>query len=327
LKKLNKNKQMIFKKIKPTNPGLRHRKQVLRPELKTQHDSKDWNFKIEKRKFLENLIKNLKKGKVKTGGRNNQGLLTAWHRGGGHKRSYRSILFKRQSILNFFKNNLQSKVYAINYDPNRSASIALLGPLNSENQASNPRNPSENLKETKNQKIWYHILAPKGLQVGDLVSTYQQEAEPKILNKADASPIEKVGVGSLIHNIEITKNKGGQFARAAGTYAQVIETKESLQKVRIRLASGEERWLLFGSYVSIGAVSNEFHANQVLGKAGRSRWLNRRPIVRGFAMNPVDHPHGGRTKGGLHFVTPWGRPTHRFKLRRKKPSPFRILKS
>jgi large subunit ribosomal protein L2 len=304
---------MIFKKIKPTSPGLRHRKQILRPQLKESHP---WNFKIEKKKFLESLAKNLKTGKRQTGGRNNQGLISIWHRGGGNKRSYRSILFKRQLVLDqkTSQTNLQSQVYSINYDPNRSANIALLGPLNKD-----LAKPEE--------ALWFYILAPKGLQVGDLISSYKADAEPKFLNIGDSCPIEKLGVGSLIHNIEITKNRGGQFARAAGSYGQVIETKENLQKVRIRLPSGEERWLFFGSYVSMGAVSNEFKANEVIGKAGRSRWLHRRPTVRGFAMNPVDHPHGGRTKGGLHFVTPWGRPTHRFKLRKIKPNRFRILKS
>lgn len=319
---------MIFKKIKPTSPSLRHRKQILRPQIKETTISTDWDFKIEKKKYLESLAKTLKKGKKQSGGRNNQGIISIWHRGGGNKRSYRSILFKRQWILEILQKNIQSKVYAISYDPNRSANIALLGPLFSSGKVKNPfLNSPENQPASKEENLWFYILAPKGLQVGDLVNAYKKDAEPKFLKSADASPIEKVGVGSLIHNIEITKNRGGQIARAAGCYGQVIETKEGLKKVRIRLPSGEERWLFFGSYVSIGAVSNEFNANQVLGKAGRSRWLNRRPTVRGFAMNPVDHPHGGRTKGGLHFVTPWGRPTHRFKLRKTKPSPFRILKS
>jgi len=317
---------MIFKKIKPTSPGLRHRKQIVRSQLtekaKEKSTSKDWNFKIEKQKFLKTLAKSLKKGKTQTGGRNNQGIISSWHRGGGHKRSYRSILFKRQWIIDILQKNIQSKVHAISYDPNRSANIALLGPALTSQQ-----NLVTSNRNDKKESSWYYILAPKGLQLGDFVHTYTKDAEPKVLNKADASPIEKVSVGSLIHNIEITKNRGGQIARAAGSYGQVIEIKHGLKKVRIRLPSGEERWLFFGSYVSIGAVSNEFNVNEVLGKAGRSRWLNRRPTVRGFAMNPVDHPHGGRTKGGLHFVSPWGRPTHGFKLRKSKPSPFRIVKS
>ena len=234
--------------------------------------------------------KSLTHGKHKTGGRNCYGRITVRHRGGGHKRKYRIIDFKRD------KWGVPAKVIAIEYDPNRTARIALLQYADGEKR---------------------YIIAPLGLKVGDTVMS-GPDAEIKVGN---ALPLEKIPVGTLIHNVELTPGKGGQIARAAGT-AAVLLAKEGKYAL-VRLPSNEIRMIPLKCMATIGQVGNVEHENIVIGKAGRNRWLGWRPTVRGTAMNPVDHPHGGgegRSHPGRHPVTPWGQPTKGYKTRRKKPS-------
>ena len=222
-----------------------------------------------------------------TGGRNNQGRITVRFRGGGHKRRYRIIDFKRD------KWGVPAKVAAIEYDPNRSARIALLHYADGEKR---------------------YILWPEGLKVGDTVMA-GPDAEIKVGN---ALPIKYIPVGTFIHNIELIPGKGGQIARAAGTYAQLM-AKEG-DYAHVRLPSGEVRLIHVNCMATIGQVGNVDHENIVIGKAGRNRWLGRRPHVRGTAMNPVDHPHGGgegKTKG-RHPVSPWGWCTKGMKTRKPK---------
>ncbi len=234
--------------------------------------------------------------KTRSGGRNNRGRMTARHIGGGHKKRYRVIDFKRDKV------GVPGKVATIEYDPNRSARIALIHYLDGEKR---------------------YILAPNGLQVG---------AEVVTDDKADIQPgncmhLHAVPLGTWVHNIEMQVGRGGQLCRSAGAYAQVM-AKEGTH-VLLRLPSGELRRVFHTCRATIGQVGNLEHENQVIGKAGRSRWLGRRPIVRGTAMNPIDHPHGGgegRAKG-RHPVTPWGKPTKGYKTRaRKKPSNKLIVK-
>ncbi len=222
-----------------------------------------------------------------TGGRNNQGRITVRFRGGRHKRRYRIVDFKRD------KWGVPAKVAAIEYDPNRSARIALLHYADGEKR---------------------YILWPEGLKVGDTVMA-GPDAEIKVGN---ALPIKNIPVGTFIHNIELIPGKGGQLARAAGTYAQLM-AKEG-DYAHVRLPSGEVRLIHVNCMATIGQVGNIDHENIVIGKAGRNRWLGRRPHVRGTAMNPVDHPHGGgegRTKG-RHPVSPWGWCTKGMKTRKPK---------
>ncbi|RKX50248.1 MAG: 50S ribosomal protein L2, partial [Thermotogae bacterium] len=227
----------------------------------------------------------------KTGGRNHHGHITARHRGGGHKRKYRIIDFKR-----YDKAGVPAKVLAIEYDPNRSARIALLLYADGERR---------------------YILAPSGLQVGDTIMS-GPDAEIKVGN---ALPIEKIPVGTVVHNVEFKPGKGGQIARSAGAYCQIM-AKEG-DYALLRMPSGELRKVHIKCYATIGMVGNEDHKNESFGKAGRTRWLGWRPHVRGVAMNPVDHPHGGgegRSKGH-HPTSPWGWPTKGYKTRRgRKPS-------
>jgi len=232
----------------------------------------------------------------KKGGRNNNGRITVRHRGGGHKRRYRIIDFRRD------KDQVPGKVATIEYDPNRSARIALIHYVDGEKR---------------------YILHPVGLKVGDMVVTS---------NDADIKPgntmqLEAIPLGTQVHNVELTGGRGGQMCRSAGTYAQVMAKDGGY--VLLRLPSGELRQVWGKNRATIGQVGNTEHENMVIGKAGRSRWLGRRPTVRGTAMNPVDHPHGGgegRSKG-RHPVTPWGKPTKGFRTRsRKKPSSRFIVK-
>lgn len=234
--------------------------------------------------------------KTRSGGRNNRGRMTARHIGGGHKKRYRVIDFKRDKV------GVPGKVATIEYDPNRSARIALIHYMDGEKR---------------------YILAPNGLKVGAEVITD---------DKADIQPgncmhLHAVPLGTWVHNIEMQSGRGGQLCRSAGAYAQVM-AKEG-KHVLLRLPSGELRQVFHTCRATIGQVGNLEHENQVIGKAGRSRWLGRRPIVRGTAMNPIDHPHGGgegRAKG-RHPVTPWGKPTKGYKTRaRKKPSNKLIVK-
>jgi large subunit ribosomal protein L2 len=240
-------------------------------------------------------VKSLVKGLTKTGGRNNQGRLTAFRKGGGHKRKYRQITFKR--------NNLNGVVEAIEHDPNRSAFIARL---------------------KTDYGNWAYILAPEDLQIGQRIET----SERAPFEPGNALPLKKIPIGSTIHNIELEPGRGGQFLRAAGAFGQLVEKITDKKLVRIKLISGEQRLINEEALATLGVVSNIDNKNQNLGKAGRNRWLGKRPVVRGVAMNPVDHPHGGgegKTSGGRHPVTPWGRLTKGPKTRRtKRPNPFRL---
>lgn len=230
-------------------------------------------------------IKQLSIGLKKTGGRNHTGHITAYHRGGGHKRKYRLIDWERNL------QNLVAKVIRLEYDPNRSAKIALVCYTNG---------------------ILSYILAPDGLKINDkVVSGFSVPT-----TVGNTLPLMNIPVGSFIHNIELIPGKGGQLVRSAGTSAQIIKKTEN-NYILVRLNSSEER--LFHGYcrATIGTVSNLDHKLKKLKKAGQARWLNRRPTVRGVAMNPVDHPHGGRTNGGRPSVTPWGKLTKGLKTRKK----------
>jgi large subunit ribosomal protein L2 len=231
--------------------------------------------------------KSLTVGFVRGTGRNNQGRITCRHKGGGHKRRYRIIDFRRDKI------GVPAKVAAIEYDPNRSARIALLVYADGEKR---------------------YIIWPDGLKVGDTVVA-GPDAEIKVGN---ALPLRNIPVGTIVHNVELKPGKGGQLARAAGSFAQIMGKVGDY--AQLRLPSGELRLVHLDCMATIGQVGNLDHENIVLGKAGRSRWLGIRPTVRGTAMNPVDHPHGGgegRTFG-KHPVTPWGQPTKGYKTRRSK---------
>jgi large subunit ribosomal protein L2 len=226
-------------------------------------------------------------GFVRGTGRNNQGRITCRHKGGGHKRRYRIIDFRRDKI------GIPAKVAAIEYDPNRSARIALLVYADGEKR---------------------YILWPEGLKVGDTVVA-GPDAEIKVGN---ALPLRNIPVGTIVHNVELKPGKGGQLARAAGAFAQVMGKVGDY--AQLKLPSGELRLVHLDCMATVGQVGNLDHENIVIGKAGRSRWLGIRPTVRGTAMNPVDHPHGGgegRTFG-KHPVTPWGQPTKGYKTRRSK---------
>lgn len=240
--------------------------------------------------------KNLTEALPKTGGRNNHGRITSRFIGGGHKRVYRIIDFKRRG-----KAGVNAKVASIEYDPNRSARIALLHYLDGEKR---------------------YILAPEGLSVGMTVQT-GPEAEPKVGN---ALPLRFIPVGAVVHGVELTPGKGAQLARSAGTSIQ-LQGKES-DYVILRLPSGELRRVHTECYATIGAVGNAEHKNINLGKAGRSRWLGQKPHQRGSAMNPVDHPHGGgegRTGAGRQPVSPWGQLAKGLKTRRKRKVSDRFI--
>ncbi|MDR2107581.1 MAG: 50S ribosomal protein L2 [Holosporaceae bacterium] len=235
-------------------------------------------------------------GKSATGGRNSHGHITAWHRGGGHKKLYRFVDFGRNKI------DTEAVVERLEYDPNRSAFIALI-------------------KYTDGE--YSYIIAPQRLSVGDRVVS-SVKADIKVGN---CMKMINIPVGTVVHNIEFILGKGAQFARAAGTYGQIAGRDSG--KVIVKLSSGEVRLINGECRATIGAVSNPDRKNVVLGKAGRSRWMGWRPVNRGSAMNPVDHPHGGgegKTKSGRQPVTPWGKPTKGYKTRRKaKPSDKFIL--
>jgi large subunit ribosomal protein L2 len=232
----------------------------------------------------------------KSGGRNNLGRVTSRHRGGGHKRRYRLVDFRRD------KDGVPARVASIEYDPNRSARLALLHYVDGEKR---------------------YILAPVGLQVGDRVmSGPQAEIRP-----GNAMALRDMPLGMTIHNIEMSPGKGGQLVRGAGTSAQLM-AREGMY-AQIRMPSGEMRLVPAACRATIGQVGNADHEGISIGKAGRSRWLGRRPHVRGVAMNPVDHPHGGgegKTSGGRNPVTPWGVPTKGYKTRRNKRTGKYILR-
>ena len=234
--------------------------------------------------------------KSRISGRNNHGELTIWHRGGGHKRHYRRVDFKRDKM------GIPARVATIEYDPNRSAFIALLHYADGEKR---------------------YILAPSGLKVGDKVVS-GPEAD---IVAGNALPLKSIPAGTLIHNIEMRPGKGGQMVRSAGSAAQLL-AKEG-EYAQIRLPSGEVRKVLMECVATIGQVGNLEHENISIGKAGRKRWMGIRPTVRGVAMNPVDHPLGGgegKTSGGRHPVTPWGQPTRGYKTRNNKLTDRFIVK-
>lgn len=262
---------MPIKKFKPTSAGRRQMEVLVSPEITTDRPYKP-----------------LVTSKPATGGRNNLGRVTSWQRGGGHKRRYRAIDFKRD------KDGVPGKVTSIEYDPNRSANIALVTYRDGEKR---------------------YVLAPLGLSVGqEIVSA--KEADIVVGN---CLPLLQIPIGTMVHNVELRPGKGGQMARSAGTAAQIM-AKEG-RYAHLRLPSGEVRLVLVECRATIGQVGNVDHANVSIGKAGRSRWLGRRPVVRGVATNPVDHPHGGgegKTSGGRHPVTPWGVPTKGHKTRHNR---------
>jgi large subunit ribosomal protein L2 len=270
---------MGIRKFKPTSPGVR---------TMTVLTNEDLTQKKPERSLVEK--------KTGTGGRNNQGRITIWHRGGGHKRKYRVIDFKRN------KPEIPAKVAAIEYDPNRSARIALLHYADGEKR---------------------YILCPVGLSVGDTVVS----GEGADIKPGNALPIRNIPPGSLVHNVELKVGKGGQMARSAGAVAQIL-AKEG-KYAHLRLGSGEVRLVFMDCMATIGQVGNPDHEQVSLGKAGRSRWLGRKPTVRGVAMNPVDHPLGGgegKSSGGRHPCTPWGKPTKGFKTRKNTQSDRYIVK-
>jgi large subunit ribosomal protein L2 len=241
--------------------------------------------------------KKLTRGLNKSGGRNSKGRITSWHRGGGSKKKYRIIDFKRS------KRNIPARVAAIEYDPNRTARIALLYYVDGDKK---------------------YILAPDGLKVNDMV----EAGENAKLQPGNALPLNKIPVGVSVHNIEIRENKGGQLARSAGTAVQLM-AKEG-KWAMLKLPSGEVRKVSLNCYATLGQVSNIDHFNISIGKAGRNRWKGRRPHVRGVAMNPIDHPMGGgegKSSGGRHPVSPWGQLSKGLKTRKKKkPSDALIVK-
>lgn len=262
---------MAIKSCKPVTPSRRFMTFIKSDEITRTEPEKS-------------LLRPLKK----TGGRNMHGRITVRHRGGGNRRKYRLIDFKRN------KDGVSAKVFSIEYDPNRSANIALLVYKDGEKR---------------------YILAPLGLKVGDVVES-GENADIKVGN---ALPISSIPVGTLIHNIELKPGKGGQMVRSAGNVAQLMAKDDKYAQVR--LPSGEVRMVLVNCRATIGQVGNLDHENVTIGKAGRTRWMGRRPKVRGVVMNPVDHPHGGGEGkspiGRPSPVTPWGKPTLGYKTRKK----------
>ena len=242
-------------------------------------------------------VKALTEGKKKTGGRNNKGHVTSRGIAGGHKQKYRLIDFKRRKF------GVEGTVERLEYDPNRTAFIALITYADGE-QA--------------------YILAPQRLDVGDKVIA-DEKADTK---PGNAMLLSNMPVGTIVHNVEMKPNKGGQIARSAGTYAQVVGRDRGM--VIVRLNSGEQRYIRGECMGTVGAVSNPDNSNQTFAKAGRTRWKGRRPLTRGVAKNPVDHPHGGgegRTSGGRHPVTPWGKPTKGARTRKNKQTDKMIIRS
>jgi len=270
---------MGIKSSKPTSPGRR---------FQTTSTFEDITPKKPEKSLLRPLNKK--------GGRNSNGRITSRHRGGGHKRAYRLIDFRRD------KDGIPAKVAFIEYDPNRSANIALLHYVDGEKR---------------------YILSPKNLSVGDTLMSGER-AEIRIGN---ALPLNIIPLGTHVHNIELNIGHGGQMARCAGSYCQLM-AKEG-KYAQVKLPSGEVRLIPLGCKATIGQVGNLEHENISIGKAGRKRWLGKKPHVRGVAMNPVDHPHGGgegKSSGGRHPVTPWGVPTKGYKTRTRKSSDRLIVK-
>ena len=263
---------MAVKKFRPTTPTLRY---------KTVNSFEELTRSKPEKSLLAAAV-------GKSGGRNNQGRMTMRRRGGGHKRRYRVIDFKRTKL------GVPGRVAAIEYDPNRSAFIALVVYTDGDKR---------------------YILAPLGLKVGAEVI-----ADPNApIQVGNALPLANIPLGATVHNVELNPGRGGQLARSAGAEVQLLGRDGG--RAQLRLPSGENREVLVQCMATLGQVGNIEHANIVIGKAGRSRWLGRRPKVRGVVMNPVDHPHGGgegRSSGGRHPVTPWGKPTKGYKTRKRK---------
>jgi large subunit ribosomal protein L2 len=270
---------MALKQFNPVTPSLRQLVQVDRSEL--------WHGKP---------LKALTQGLTGSGGRNNTGRVTARRMGGGHKRVYRLVDFKRRKF------DVPAVVERLEYDPNRTAFIALV---------------------RYQDGVLSYILAPQRLKIGDsVVSGEKVDVKP-----GNAMPLRSIPVGTIVHNVELKAGKGGQLARSAGTYVQLVGRDAGY--AQLKLSSGEVRIVRGECMATIGAVSNPDQANINLGKAGRNRWLGRRPAVRGVAMNPIDHPHGGgegRTSGGRHPVTPWGKPTKGKKTRNNKKTDRLIVR-
>ena len=263
---------MGIKKLKPTSPARRYQTYLTRDELTPNAEPE----------------KSLLEAKKRISGRNSDGRITIRRRGGGHKRFYRIIDFKRD------KSGIPGRVAQIEYDPNRSAHIALIAYLDGEKR---------------------YIIAPVGLKVG---TTILSGEEADIL-PGNALPIRNIPLGTEVHNVELRPGKGGQLVRSAGGFAQIV-AKEG-DYAQLRMPSGEVRRVPVVCYATVGQVGNTEHENVSLGKAGRNRWMGKRPNVRGVAMNPVDHPHGGgegRTSSGRHPVSPWGTPTKGYKTRKNK---------
>jgi len=271
---------MALKTYNPTTPGQRQLVIVDRANL-----------------WKGDPVKKLTEGLTKKGGRNNAGRITARRRGGGHKRLYRQVDFKRSKF------DVAATVERLEYDPNRSAFIALIKYDDGEQS---------------------YILAPQRLGVGDkVIAAKQADVKP-----GNAMPLAAVPIGTIVHNVEMKPGKGGQIARSAGTYVQLVG-RDGAYAI-LRLNSGEQRLVHGQCMATVGAVSNPDHSNINDGKAGRTRWRGKRPSVRGVVMNPVDHPHGGgegRTSGGRHPVTPWGKPTKGKRTRRNKQTQKFILRS
>lgn len=262
---------MALKHFKPTTPGQRQLVLIDRSEL---HKGKP--------------VKTLTEAKSAATGRNNMGRVTAFQRGGGHKKAYRVIDFKRN------KADVPATVERLEYDPNRSAFIALI--------------------KYQDGELAY-ILAPQRLSAGDTVIS----GERVDIKPGNAMPLANIPIGTIVHNVEMKVGKGGQIGRSAGAYVQLVGKDSGYAQLKLR--SGELRMVPARCMATIGAVSNPDHQNEVIGKAGRNRWKGKRPHVRGVAMNPVDHPHGGgegKTSGGRNPVTPWGQPTKGYKTRNPK---------
>jgi large subunit ribosomal protein L2 len=264
---------MGIRNYKPTSAGRRFQSVQTFEEITTDRPHKP-------------LVETL----AQSGGRNNLGQLTSWWRGGGHKRNYRIIDFKRDKL------NIPGKVSTIEYDPNRTARIALVTYADGEKR---------------------YILHPVGLKVGDSILA----GENVDILPGNCLPLKNIPLGTMIHNVELKRGKGGQIARSAGSAVQLI-AKEG-HYATVKMPSGEGRLISIENFATVGQVGNIDHENVSIGKAGRNRWLGKRPHVRGVAMNPVDHPLGGgegKSSGGRHPVSPWGQPTKGFKTRRRKDS-------
>ncbi len=270
---------MAIKSYRPTSPAIRFRTTLVDESLSTNRP-----------------LKKLTEPKTRISGRNNKGHLQVRHRGGGHRKIYRIIDYRRD------KREIPARVSALEYDPNRSARIALLAYADGEKR---------------------YILAPNGLNVGSTIVA----GENADILVGNALPLKNIPLGTMVHNIELRKGKGGQLARAAGVAAQLLAKEGNY--AQLKMPSGETRMVHMDCYATVGQVGNLDHENVSMGKAGRTRWLGRRPTVRGVAMNPIDHPHGGgegKTSGGRNPVSPWGVPTKGFKTRNNKRTQRFIIK-